>query len=182
MCFTRNIQNMNHRENVCILSIYSKKDFIFPNFFRSVLFSMYLLMTFMFHTAYSISCFQCDSLEKQHNDCPGWGRPPVHSVTDLSDRNGFYTHCLDVRLEDNTVLHQTVVPHRPTCRSDFIRIWKASLEKQFKTNITITCCNSNACNGPNMITSGSQKIDNDYISLVVILLSFWNWTLYHTKD
>merc|ERR1711944_43289 len=96
---------------------------------------------------HQISCYVCDSLENRKSDCPGWDRDPIHSVTNLSDKNGFYTHCLDVRMADNTVLHQNVVPHRPTCGSDFLKIWKSSLETQFKTNITITCCNSNACNG-----------------------------------
>ena len=146
---------------MCIISTMSKKDFICPNIFRCVLISMYLLMVFKVHTVHLISCFECDSLEKQENDCPGWDRLPVNSVKNLSDRNGFYTHCLDVRLADNTVLHQNMVPHRPTCRPDFIKVWKSSLESQFKTNVSITCCNSNACNGPQMVTSVSGKFTND---------------------
>ena len=101
----------------------------------------------------SISCFVCDALEKQISDCPGWDRLPVHSITNLGDRNGFYTHCLDIRLADNTILHQNIIPYLPTCRPDFLMIWKASLEKQYRINITITCCDYNVCNGPIMINS-----------------------------
>ena len=104
-----------------------------------------LLVINFFKEVTPISCFVCDALEKQISDCPGWDRLPVHSIKNLGDKNGFYTHCLDVRLADNTVLHQNIIPYLPTCRSDFLMIWKTSLEKQFKTNVTITCCNHNMC-------------------------------------
>lgn len=116
-----------------------------------------LLFLNFFKQVTSISCFVCDALEKQISDCPGWDRLPVHSITTLRDRNGFYTHCLDVRLADNTILYQNIIPYSPTCRPDFLKIWKASLEKQYRTNITITCCDYNDCNGPIMQTSAASK-------------------------
>ena len=120
----------------------------------------------------TISCFVCDALEKQISDCPGWDRLPVHSITNLGDKNGFYTHCLDVRLEDNTVLHQNIIPYSPTCRSDFIMIWKESLEKQYKTNITITCCDYNGCNGPIMRRSVASNAKKSHVSMALLIFSF----------
>ena len=117
----------------------------------------------------TISCFVCDALEKQISDCPGWDRLPVHSITNLGDKNGFYTHCLDVRLADNTVLHQNIIPFSPTCRSDFITIWKESLEKQYKTNITITCCDYNGCNGPIMSHSTASEAKKDHFSMPLLI-------------
>ena len=126
----------------------------------------------------TISCFVCDALEKQISDCPGWDRLPVHSITNLGDKNGFYTHCLDVRLEDNTVLHQNIIPYSPTCRSDFIMIWKESLEKQYKTNITITCCDYNGCNGPIMRRSIASKSKNCHVSKILLTFSvLWMWSM-----
>merc|ERR1719361_3343255 len=38
-------------------------------------------------------------------------RRPINSVLDLHDRGGLYTHCVDVRLANGTVLHQDVYQH-----------------------------------------------------------------------
>ena len=139
-----------------------------------------LLGSYFFKEVTPISCFICDALEKQISDCPGWDRLPVHSITNLGDKNGFYTHCLDVRLADNTVLHQNIIPYLPTCRSDFLLIWKNSLEKQYKTNVTINCCDYNMCNGPTMSNSATSKKQTVSIALSISILSLvGTWKIFY---
>ena len=144
---------------------------------RSIFIEVLLLLALCIYRGNSISCFRCDSLETQKSDCPGWNRPVVHSVTHLGDKNGFYTHCLDVRLADNTIIHQDVIPFRPTCRPDFMKIWKSSLESQFKTNITITCCGYNGCNGHEMIISSAKTKGTNFTEMVLFLF----WIIYFTS-
>ena len=159
--------------------MYEEKMKMYVTFVRYFAITVVLILAFPLRKVHSISCFRCDSLEKKTGDCPGWNRVPVNSVTNLGDMNGFYTHCLDVRIaSDNTVIHQNVIPHRPTCRSDFIKIWKSSLESQLKTNITITCCGTNACNGPGLIKSSAvKKIYNYKVPHVLLLCMCILWLI-----
>ena len=149
-------------------------NLVVGKYLRRIFFTSILLLGLLVRRVHTISCFQCDSLEKEKSDCPGFDRLPVHSVTHLGDKNGFYTHCLDVRLADDTIIHQDVIPFRPTCKKDFIKIWKASLESQFKTNVTITCCGSNSCNGPGMITDAKSHCTTVKESLINLCLL---WTI-----
>ena len=97
----------------------------------------------------SISCYRCDALDSKKSDCPGWVRRPINSVLDLHDRGGLYTHCIDVRLSNGTVIHQDVVPTFPTCKASFIQSWHDALVKTYDTEVSIICCEWNRCNGPN---------------------------------
>ena len=96
----------------------------------------------------SISCYRCDALDSKVSDCPGWMRRPINSVLDLHDRGGLYTHCVDVRLANGTVLHQDVVPTLPTCKARFIQTWHNVLVKRYEMEVSIICCKWNKCNGP----------------------------------
>ena len=138
------------------------------SFVQSVLTVLFLISCEMvIGSVQSISCYKCDALDKEPSDCPGWNRSAVHSVRDLGDKNGFYSQCIDIRLPDNTILRQDLMPSHPTCKQSFIKTWKNQLEKQFKTDVTITCCGENMCNGPNL-GSGSNNIDLSYLSLIHI--------------
>ena len=141
---------------------------------------IFLMMGLYFPRAHSISCFKCDLIERGNSDCPGWDRLPVNSITNLGDRNGFYTHCLDVRLADGTVIHQNVIPSRPTCRPDFLKMWKSSLESQFKTNVTITCCGFNECNGPRDIrpvskTNNFHGVSHGFLLSFCVVCNLWTF-------
>ena len=57
-------------------------------------------------------CYRCDGLNQAVSDCPGWHRRPVDSLRDLGDRGGLYTHCVDIRLANGTVLYQDMHPAR----------------------------------------------------------------------
>ena len=105
----------------------------------------------------SISCYRCDALDSPKSNCPGWTRRAVNSVMDLGDRGGLYTHCVDVRLANGTVLHQDLVPALPSCKSSFISTWRASLQKTYQQHISIMCCDWSRCNGPNAKASTHQK-------------------------
>ena len=95
----------------------------------------------------SISCYRCDALDRKVSDCPGWMRRPIDSVLDLHDKGGLYTHCVDVRLANGTVLHQDVVPTLPTCKPSFIQTWHDILVKRYDMEVIIICCKWNKCNG-----------------------------------
>jgi len=97
----------------------------------------------------SISCYKCDALDSPKSDCPGWNRRAVNSIMDLHDRGGLYTHCVDVRLANGTVLHQDVVPALPMCKSSFIQTWRSDLMKRYSQHVSIMCCEWSRCNGPN---------------------------------
>ena len=47
--------------------------------------------------------------------CPGWHRRPVDTYLDLKDRGGLFTHCLEIKLANGTVLRQDAVPEKPSC-------------------------------------------------------------------
>ena len=96
-----------------------------------------------------ISCYRCDALD-QPSDCPGWVRPHIHSMVHLNDEHGFYTHCVDIRLADGTVLHQDVTPENPACKPSFMETRKHDLMKRFNTSVTVICCDKDKCNGPDM--------------------------------
>ena len=95
----------------------------------------------------SISCYRCDALDRKVSDCPGWMRRPIDSVLNLHDKGGLYTHCVDVRLANGTVLHQDVVPTLPTCKPKFIQTWHDILVKRYDMEVSIICCKWNKCNG-----------------------------------
>ena len=59
----------------------------------------------------SIMCYKCDALKQERSDCPGTYRRPVDTFRDLGDRGGLYTHCLEIKLRNGTVVHQVRKKH-----------------------------------------------------------------------
>ena len=100
----------------------------------TVLLSLLVSCGCFFNLADSISCYRCDALDSPKSDCPGWNRRAVNSIMDLRDRGGLYTHCVDVRLANGTVLHQDVVPALPMCKSSFLTTWKNDLQAYFTSS------------------------------------------------
>ena len=127
----------------------------------------------------SISCYRCDALDSKVSDCPGWMRRPINSVLDLHDRGGLYTHCVDVRLANGTVLHQDVVPTLPTCKASFIQTWHDTLVKRYDMEVSIICCEWNKCNGPNARAAFGTKYggSNSILvwSLPILLITVITW-------
>ena len=129
----------------------------------------------------SISCYRCDALDSKVSDCPGWMRRPINSVLDLHDRGGLYTHCVDVRLANGTVLHQDVVPTLPTCKASFIQTWHDTLVKRYDMEVSIICCEWNKCNGPNARAAFGPKYGGSNSMLiwslpilVITVITLWN--------
>ena len=140
----------------------------------------------------SISCYRCDALDSKVSDCPGWMRRPINSVLDLHDRGGLYTHCVDVRLANGTVLHQDVVPTLPTCKASFIQTWHDTLVKRYDMEVSIICCEWNKCNGPNARAAFGPKYGGSNSMLiwslpilVITVISWWthfNVTSFSSND
>jgi len=61
------------------------------------------------------------------SDCPGWRRRPIDTFRDLGDLGGLYTHCVDVRLENGTVLYQNTQSMHPICVDSFLQMWRQTL-------------------------------------------------------
>jgi len=91
-----------------------------------------------------LRCYRCDGLNqvrqsnnqinhfdkffvKAQSDCPGWRRRPVDTIRDLGDLGGLYTHCVDVRLDNGTVLYQNTQSLHPICVDGFLQMWKQDL-------------------------------------------------------
>ena len=127
----------------------------------------------------SISCYRCDALDSKVSDCPGWMRRPINSMIDLHDRGGLYTHCVDVRLANGTVLHQDVVPTLPTCKASFIQTWHDTLVKRYDMEVSIICCEWDRCNGPNARAAFGPKYggSNSMLiwSLPILVISVITW-------
>ena len=126
----------------------------------------------------SISCYRCDALDSKKSDCPGWVRRPINSVLDLGDRGGLYTHCIDVRLANGTVLHQDVVPTLPSCKASFIQTWHDTLVKRYSMEVSIICCEWNRCNGPNARAAfGSKTVNSKLVwslpIFVITVITCW---------
>ena len=77
--------------------------------------SLILLLVGLLKSCTALLCYRCDGLNQATSDCPGWHRRPVDSLRDLQDRGGLYTHCIDIRLANGTVIYQV-------CKED---IWLA---------------------------------------------------------
>ena len=56
--------------------------------------------------AAAIICYQCDATQTLHGNCPGWYRRPVDTFKDLHDKGGLYSHCVEIRLANGTIIHQ----------------------------------------------------------------------------
>ena len=64
------------------------------------------VLTLIVERGQALLCYRCDALHQPKSDCPGWHRRPIDSLRDLGDRGGLYTHCVDIRLANGTVLYQ----------------------------------------------------------------------------
>lgn len=117
----------------------------------------------------ALQCYRCDGLN-QASDCPGWIRRPIDSLRDLNDRGGLFTHCVDIRLANGTVLYQDLHPERPSCRSDFLRTWRETLRKEYKMDVSVICCEWNRCNGPNAMGTRPESHFFLHFALAVIVL------------
>ena len=124
----------------------------------------------------AILCYKCDALVSQKSNCPGWQRRPVDSLSDISDRGDLYSHCVDVRLANGTVLYQY-----PTCVTDFLALWREQLEKKYKQDVNVSCCKWDLCNGWTGATTSNGPQCHFVLHLIVPLIigidgkftSFW---------
>ena len=69
--------------------------------------------------------------------CPGWHRRPVDTYLDLKDRGGLFTHCLEIKLANGTVLRQDAVPEKPSCESRFRRVWQQTLGMDYRMRVSV---------------------------------------------
>lgn len=129
-----------------------------------------ILLLSLIELSEAILCYRCDALHQRKSDCPGWHRRPIDSLGDLRDRGGLYTHCVDVRLANGTVLYQDVHPLHPTCMGSFLSLWREKLVKQFKQDVSVICCDWNRCNGPNAMAT---KPENHFILHFVFAVIIW---------
>ena len=89
---------------------------------RPLLLLLFFFLSFAPRTADSIICYKCDAIESPQNDCPGWHRAPVDTFIDRQDRGGLFTHCVEIRLINGTVIHQDAYPNQPTCGNIFMQV------------------------------------------------------------
>ncbi len=137
-------------------------------------FALVALLSSMDLGAEAILCYRCDatkSRESRDMTCPGWHRRPVDSLRDLGDRGGLYSHCVDVRLANGTVLDQGVHPLYPTCVGDFLSIWREKLVKEYKQDVSVICCEWNRCNGPN--ATASQGPESHFVLHLIMAVIIW---------
>ena len=73
---------------------------------RLLLAAVAVLTSFLIVPSDSIRCFKCDALSQPVSDCPGWHRPPIDTFHDRKDRGGLFTHCLEIKLGNGTIVHQ----------------------------------------------------------------------------
>ena len=71
-------------------------------------FSLILLVLGLLKSCNALLCYRCNALNNPTSNCPGWHRRPVDSLRDLQDRGGLYTHCIDIRLANGTVIYQVI--------------------------------------------------------------------------
>jgi len=116
---------------------------------KSISISIVLLLVGLFKSCNALLCYRCDAINKPKSDCPGWHRRPIDSLRDLGDRGGLYTHCIDIRLANGTVIYQELSPAMPTCEGTFLSVWKEKLMREYKMEVSAICCEWNRCNGPN---------------------------------
>ena len=125
-----------------------------------------LLLLLLPALAAAIKCYQCDALE-QPSDCPGWHRPPIDTYKDKKDRGGLFTHCVEIKLANGTVLHQGPYPENPSCGAQFKQVWKLMLSNRFKQHVSVRCCDYNMCNGPSGGRAGGDRFPSLGLALGV---------------
>ncbi len=96
-------------------------------------------------------------MEQPYAPCPGWHRPPTDTYLDLNDKGGFYTHCVEIKLANGTVVLQGAYPERPSCTDSFRRRWAMDLGHTYKMRVSVRCCDSSLCNGPNGRAGGADR-------------------------
>ena len=82
-------------------------------------------------------CYKCNEIDKPYVPCPGWHRRPVDTYLDLKDRGGLYTHCLEIKLANGTVIRQDAVPEKPSCESRFRRVWQQTLGMDYRMRVSV---------------------------------------------
>ncbi|CAB4060909.1 unnamed protein product [Lepeophtheirus salmonis] len=106
-----------------------------------------LLLSMIPSETQGIKCYRCDAIESPRNSCPGTLRRPVDTVRDLRDRGGLYTHCIEIKLRNGTIVHQAPVPASPTCGKFFLHTWEMTLSEKYHTRVRARCCSRDLCNG-----------------------------------
>ena len=134
-----------------------------------------LLLSSLFSASLAIICFECDAIESPRNNCPGWHRAPIDTFIDRHDKGGLFTHCVEIRLANGTVIHQGAYPESPSCGSTFKQVWRQTLEGQFKQRVRIRCCDHNMCNGPNGRAGGERTPNVALFALVLCVLRFYGY-------
>jgi hypothetical protein len=128
------------------------------------------LLAMLVGCAEAIVCYQCDALNKPVSDCPGWHRRPIDTFIDKNDRGGLFSHCVEIRLRNGTIVHQDAYPDSPTCNADFKDIWRQTLENRFQQRVSVRCCESNMCNGPNG-RAGGRGTDAHGLAMLALTAS-----------
>lgn len=140
-------------------------------------FSLILLVLGLLKSCNALLCYRCNALNNPTSNCPGWHRRPVDSLRDLQDRGGLYTHCIDIRLANGTVIYQDMTPAMPTCEGNFLSIWKEKLVREYKMDVSTICCEWNRCNGPNAGTSGRKGPEIHFILPLATAVIIWTRNL-----
>lgn len=131
---------------------------------------IFLILAFLTQKGIALLCYRCDALNNPTSNCPGWHRRPIDSLRDLGDRGGLYTHCVDIRLANGTVLYQDLSPERPTCVGNFLAVWREKLVKEYKMEVSVICCEWNRCNGPN---ASVTRPESHFILHFVLSVIIW---------
>lgn len=127
-----------------------------------------VVVALFIRTAAGIVCYQCDSTKPSGpGNCPGWHRRPINTFLDLHDKGGLYTHCVDIRLANGTIILQGAYPRIPSCDRDFMLVWKRTLENRFRQRVYIKCCDYDLCNG----LDGRPRPAGGGLLLMVLALS-----------
>ena len=139
-----------------------------------------LLIVSLFKSCNTLLCYRCDDVNKPNSlrsSCPGWYRRPVDSLRDFGDHDGLYTHCIDIRLANGTVIYQEISPDMPTCEGTLISVLKEKLMQEYDMEVNVICCEWDRCNGPKGVyTSIYSSVDGNHDDPVTTLFIL-NWTV-----
>ena len=131
---------------------------------------IFIILAFLTQKSIALLCYRCDALNNPTSNCPGWHRRPIDSLRDLGDRGGLYTHCVDIRLANGTVLYQDLSPESPACVGNFLAVWREKLVKEYKMDVSVICCEWNRCNGPN---ASVTRPESHFILHFVLSVIIW---------
>ncbi len=115
-----------------------------------MLLKLVFLVTLMsISTSLALECLNCDTIKADWSPrgCFEENVGIVDTIRDLGDLSGMFNRCVDIKMANGSVLQLGVYPGYPTCGKKFLETWKKSLERRFETEISVTCCDFDLCNG-----------------------------------